>query len=153
MRKSRDRVSYYDKIMLPLRKRIVEESHLMFNAMEVGPFELLETKRDEIMAKRDRVESLREYWLARSELERAMGGSFRCYSCAEPAASAAANNTAKILQPPADSAPTENSGAMNHAAHAGGGAATSGAGSGTGSGAGSDSGAGAASAGSAGGAS
>lgn len=81
MRKSRERVRYYDKIMLPLLKRIVEESHLMFNAMEVGPFELLEAKRDEILGRRDRVESLRDYWIARSELERAMGGSFKCYEC------------------------------------------------------------------------
>lgn len=81
MRKSRDRVQYYDKIMQPLLKRIVEESHLMFNAMELGPFELLEAKRDEIFGRRDRVEALRDYWIARSELERAMGGSFRCYKC------------------------------------------------------------------------
>lgn len=81
MLKSRDRVQYYDKIMLPLRKRIVEESHLMYNAMELPPSDLLQAKREEILARRDRVEALRDYWLARSELERAMGGSLNCYKC------------------------------------------------------------------------
>lgn len=83
MRNSRDRVRYYDTIMLPLLERIVEESHLMFNSMDVSTYELLERKRDEILGKRDRVEALKDYWVARSELERAMGGSFACYSCAQ----------------------------------------------------------------------
>ncbi|PKO20113.1 hypothetical protein CVU37_01205 [candidate division BRC1 bacterium HGW-BRC1-1] len=80
MRKNRERVRYYDKIMLPLRKRMVEESHLLFNSMDVSPFELLASKREEINAQRDRTEALRAYWVARSDLERALGGSFQCYT-------------------------------------------------------------------------
>lgn len=90
MRKSRDRVKYYDTIMLPLFKRIVEENHLMYNAMEAGPAELLRAKRDEYVGQREKVEALRDYWVARSELERTMGGSLECYTC-PPTASAHAS--------------------------------------------------------------
>jgi cobalt-zinc-cadmium efflux system outer membrane protein len=71
---ARDKINYYDEIMLPLKQRIVEESLLMYNAMEINLYELLVAKRDEISAGVERVSALRDYWIARSELERAMGG-------------------------------------------------------------------------------
>jgi cobalt-zinc-cadmium efflux system outer membrane protein len=42
--------------------------------MQVGVFQLLEAKRDEIEAGRNYIETLTDYWLARTELERAVGG-------------------------------------------------------------------------------
>lgn len=105
MRKSRDRVQYYDTIMLPLLKRIVEESHLMFNSMDVSPYELLETKRDEIVGKRERIEALNDYWIARSELERAMGGSFTCLACPQEAGTT--QNQARVATGNGASAGTE----------------------------------------------
>jgi cobalt-zinc-cadmium efflux system outer membrane protein len=45
--------------------------------MVVGVFQLLEAKRGEIDAGVDYVESLRDYWVARVDLERALGTELR----------------------------------------------------------------------------
>ena len=42
--------------------------------MLVGVFQLLVAKRDEIDAGRGYIEALRDYWIARTDLERAVGG-------------------------------------------------------------------------------
>ena len=60
--------------VLPLRHQIVRETQLQYNAMRAGVFQLLQAKRDEIDAGREYVESLRDYWVARADLERAVGG-------------------------------------------------------------------------------
>jgi cobalt-zinc-cadmium efflux system outer membrane protein len=71
---ARARAEYYRRIVLPLRHQIVEQSQLQYNAMLTGVFELLQSRRDEIEAGREYVEALGDYWVARSELERAVGG-------------------------------------------------------------------------------
>ena len=48
--------------------------------MQVGIFELLQAKQAEIDAGRDYVESLRDYWIARTELEKAIGGGLKSAS-------------------------------------------------------------------------
>lgn len=71
---ARRRAEYYADVALPLRHEIVRRTQLQYNAMQLGVFELLQAKRDEIDAGRDYVETLTDYWLARTELERAVGG-------------------------------------------------------------------------------
>jgi len=71
---ARDRAQYLKRVVLPLRHRIVEESQRRNNGMLLGVFQLLEARRGEIDAGRQYVESLRDYWIARTELERAVGG-------------------------------------------------------------------------------
>ncbi len=71
---ARERANYYQETVLPLRRKITQQTQLQYNAMISGVFQLLQAKRDEIDAGRDYVESLRDYWLARTELERAVGG-------------------------------------------------------------------------------
>jgi cobalt-zinc-cadmium efflux system outer membrane protein len=61
--------------LLPQRKRILAETLLQYNAMQVSNFGLLQAKSAEIEAQRAAVEALREYWVARAELEKAAGGS------------------------------------------------------------------------------
>jgi cobalt-zinc-cadmium efflux system outer membrane protein len=70
-------VDYYRKLLLPLRDRIVAESQLQYNAMQIGVFQLLLAKQQQLNASRDYVESVRAYWVARSDLELAVGGSLR----------------------------------------------------------------------------
>jgi outer membrane protein, heavy metal efflux system len=74
---ARDRANYYSRVVIPVRHQIVQQTQLQYNAMLVGIFQLLEAKKDEIEAGREYVESLTEYWVARAELERAVGGHFR----------------------------------------------------------------------------
>ena len=72
---ARQRVDYVQSTAMPLRRRVVEESQLQYNAMQVSLFDLLRAKQDEVNAGREYVEALRDYWVARAELEKAVGGS------------------------------------------------------------------------------
>jgi len=72
---ARQRVDYVQSTAMPLRSRVVEESQLQYNAMQVSLFDLLRAKQEEVNAGREYVEALRDYWVARAELEKAVGGS------------------------------------------------------------------------------
>ncbi len=72
---ARARANYLGAVVLPLRDRIVQQTQLHYNAMQLGVFELLMARSAEIDAGRQSVEALRDYWLARTALERAVGGS------------------------------------------------------------------------------
>ena len=50
------------------------ETLLHYNAMQKSSYDLLLAKEEEQRAEQSRVEALRDYWLARVELERAVGG-------------------------------------------------------------------------------
>ncbi len=71
---ARAKAEYYRAVVLPLRRRIVEESQLRSNGMLLSVFQLLQARTDEVNAGREYIESLRDYWVARDELERAVGG-------------------------------------------------------------------------------
>jgi cobalt-zinc-cadmium efflux system outer membrane protein len=47
---------------------------LQYNAMQKGNFELLAAKEREQNSEQTSVEALRDYWTARVQLERAVGG-------------------------------------------------------------------------------
>src|SRR6266516_3762975 len=72
---SRRQVEYFKSTALPTRTRVTEESQLEYNAMQIGPFQLLQAKQEEVKIGADSVEALRDYWVARVELEKAVGGS------------------------------------------------------------------------------
>jgi outer membrane protein, heavy metal efflux system len=71
---ARRRAEYYRAAVLPLRRRIVEETQLQYDAMQIGVFELLQAKQAEIEAGQRYIEALADYWLARADLEQAVGG-------------------------------------------------------------------------------
>ena len=71
---ARRKVEYYEKTILPRAESITELTLREYNAMLVGTYQLLETRTDQIDARQDYVEALRDYWVARSELELAVGG-------------------------------------------------------------------------------
>lgn len=64
----------YETALLPQRVRILEETTLHYNMMLKGVYDLLLAKQGEVSAERGYVESWRDYWIARTELERAVGG-------------------------------------------------------------------------------
>ncbi len=70
------RAEAYRTTIVPLRQKIVEQTLLRYNGMLVGVFQLLAAKQGEIDADRQYVTSVREYWLARTELQKALGGRF-----------------------------------------------------------------------------
>ena len=106
MMAQRARAHYYRTIVLPLRHRALEETQLQYNAMQIGAFQLLSAKQAEIDAGRDYVESLRDYWVARAELERAAGGSLAAGTAATlPTTQPAASSTRPEESGPRQSPP------------------------------------------------
>jgi cobalt-zinc-cadmium efflux system outer membrane protein len=74
MEGARDRALYYRDIMLPLRERIVNEAQLQYNAMQLGPFQLLRAKEQQIETGVAYIETLRDYWLARADAGQLLSG-------------------------------------------------------------------------------
>ena len=75
LRLAREAVAFQLTTLLPQRQRILKETLLHYNAMQKGNVALLRAKDEEQRAEKDAIESLRDYWLARGELEKAAGGS------------------------------------------------------------------------------
>jgi outer membrane protein, heavy metal efflux system len=74
MEGARDRALYYRDILLPLHERIVNESQLLYNAMQIGPIQLLRAREQQIETAVAYIESLRDYWLARGDLGQILSG-------------------------------------------------------------------------------
>ena len=66
-------IEYYAKTLVPLRERIVALSQEQYNAMLLGVYQLLQAKQNEVNAYREYIETVRDYWIARADLERAIG--------------------------------------------------------------------------------
>lgn len=60
--------------MPPLRDRIVNEAQLQYNAMQLGAIDLLRVLEQQIQAAIAYVETLLDYWLARTDLEQLLSG-------------------------------------------------------------------------------
>ena len=71
---ARDVAEYHQKVLLPQRQRILRETLLQYNAMQKSNYELLLAKERDQQEEQAAIESLRDYWIARAELERAVGG-------------------------------------------------------------------------------
>ena len=71
---AQDRALYYRDILLPLLERIVNETQLQYNAMQLGVFDLLRARERQIQAAVAYVETLRDYWLARTDLGQLLSG-------------------------------------------------------------------------------
>jgi outer membrane protein, heavy metal efflux system len=74
MEETRDLALYYRDIMLPLRERIVNEAQLQYNAMQLGPFQLLRAKEQQIETAVAYIETLRDYWLAHADAGQILSG-------------------------------------------------------------------------------
>lgn len=67
------RVNEYRNQLIPARIEAVERAQEEENFMLIGIFELLETKQDEYDSYQGYLEVVRDYWLARTDLARAVG--------------------------------------------------------------------------------
>lgn len=70
----RDLAAYYHDELLPERQRVLDLTLTHYNAMLKGAYELLLAKQNELTAQRGYIEALRDFWIARADLERATGG-------------------------------------------------------------------------------
>ena len=74
LRSARARVEQHQQSLLPLHDRIVSQSLLQYNAMQISPFQLLQAKQGQVNAAVSSVESLRDYWTAHADLQRVIAG-------------------------------------------------------------------------------
>ena len=65
---------FYQDELVPDQRRILKESLVNYNAMEIGNFELFTAKAEEARTEREYLEAVRDYWVVQTKLERAVGG-------------------------------------------------------------------------------
>jgi cobalt-zinc-cadmium efflux system outer membrane protein len=65
---------YYRSVLLPERTQILDQTLRQHNAMLKGVYDLLLAKQAEVSTEKVYVEAWRDYWIARVQLERAVGG-------------------------------------------------------------------------------
>lgn len=70
----RQLVDDYRQTLLPQREGIVDGTQREYNFMFTGAFELLRAKQEQYAAYQEYLETVRDYWIARAELRRAVGG-------------------------------------------------------------------------------
>ena len=71
---ARDTAEYYRRVLVPIRGTILDQTQLEYNAMIVGAFQLLQAKRDQVVAATSYIDALKTYWLARTALEQILAG-------------------------------------------------------------------------------
>jgi cobalt-zinc-cadmium efflux system outer membrane protein len=71
----REVVERYANVVVPLRERAVSLAQEQYNGMLLGAYQWLAAKQSEVDSYREFIEALRDYWIARADLERAVGSS------------------------------------------------------------------------------
>jgi cobalt-zinc-cadmium efflux system outer membrane protein len=71
----RERAEYLRDTYLPLRERLVKEVLEFFNAMQLGAFDVLNAKQQEMDARREYIETTRDAWIVRLDLRELLAGS------------------------------------------------------------------------------
>ena len=69
-----DIARHYRDEIVPLKKRISDENLLRYNGMLIGVFELLADARSQITSVNGYIEALRDFWLAKADLDSAQLG-------------------------------------------------------------------------------
>jgi cobalt-zinc-cadmium efflux system outer membrane protein len=70
----RNLIDHYRRSVLPLREQIVDLTLKSYNYMLVGAFDLLMAKQQEFEAYQKYLETLRDYWIVRADMQRSLGG-------------------------------------------------------------------------------
>ncbi len=65
-------VEEYRGVVIPLREKITAETQKHYNYMLLGNYDLIRAKQNEILANKGYIDFLKEYWIARSDLEKAV---------------------------------------------------------------------------------
>lgn len=75
----------YKSALIPLTRRVAAETLKHYNFMLLGVYDVLRTRREEMDARKEHIDSLRDYWTGWAELERALGGKIPAELAAAPA--------------------------------------------------------------------
>jgi cobalt-zinc-cadmium efflux system outer membrane protein len=68
------RARQYESVIVPAQKRVTQQTLLQYNAMQIGVFELLAARRDEVDVELAYVDTLRDYWSAVAGLDALLAG-------------------------------------------------------------------------------
>lgn len=68
------RAAQYANVIVPARQRVLEQTQLQYNAMQVGIFELITARRMLLQVELDAAGALRDYWTARAALDALLHG-------------------------------------------------------------------------------
>jgi outer membrane protein, heavy metal efflux system len=101
---ARRSAEHFSKSLLPVRASVLEQAQLEYNAMQIGLYELLAVKQAQVDSVRAYIQTVRDYWIARAELERALGG--RVPGVATPDAPEASAPARPTVPPTSSDAPT-----------------------------------------------
>lgn len=67
-------VEHYKKVLIPLQERIVHLTLQEYNYMLTGVFDLLIARQNEFDNYQKYIETVRDYWITRAQIQRAVGG-------------------------------------------------------------------------------
>lgn len=90
---------HYRDEVVPLRKRIADESVRYYNGMLISVFELLTDAREQVVAVNAYIEALRDFWVAEAELARVVGGRLSDSTESSAAALPQPTDSAQTLEP------------------------------------------------------
>lgn len=65
-------IDEYRSAVIPVREKVTEETQKHYNYMLLGNYDLIRAKQNEILAYKEYVDSLKDYWITRSEIEKAV---------------------------------------------------------------------------------
>lgn len=74
LQSARQRVERHRTVLIPLQERLVQQTQLQYNAMQVSGFQLLQAKRDQIEGGISMIDAALDYWRASAGAIRASGG-------------------------------------------------------------------------------
>lgn len=97
---------HYRDVVIPLRENIVKHTTEEYSYMLVGVFEAISAREKEYEAYQEYIQSVRDYWIAKTNLNTAVGGSINANTAAESDSS----NADDAIQLPVSG----NSTKMNH---------------------------------------
>jgi cobalt-zinc-cadmium efflux system outer membrane protein len=70
---TRQAAGFFQETLLPQHRLLLRETLLQYNAMQRSPYDVLHAREQLQSAERGAIEARRDYWLARTRLERALG--------------------------------------------------------------------------------
>jgi cobalt-zinc-cadmium efflux system outer membrane protein len=71
---ARQAIGHYRSEVIPHREQVVALSQQQYDAMLLGVYPLIQAKQSEIVSYREYIETVRDYWIAKTDLQRAVGG-------------------------------------------------------------------------------
>lgn len=74
LRLAHARARQWRDVIAPARARVMEETQLQYNAMQLGVFELLTARREQLDAELEAIDALRDYWTSAAAMDALLAG-------------------------------------------------------------------------------